>query len=174
VEAGLLQHDNTWWRVQDLWLDLAEAGLTGEDLSPAQLVLLEGFAASEELGASNAKAWLASLGGAIDADVILPSDLRSLSIGNNTATTLKQQNFLAVHPNPTRGEAFVVFELPTGAETASLGIMDNTGRVLLHKTLPCDSGIADLPTILLPPGLYHAVLYADGLRVAQVKFTAIR
>lgn len=94
--------------------------------------------------------------------------------GNHTVMTRAEQQFLAVHPNPTSNEAYVVWHLPVGASEALLQVVDATGRTVFNKALIGDSGIADLPKAALPPGLYHLVLKADGLRIASTKLVAVR
>ncbi len=163
-----------WWDVQDVHLSLLEAGLGVEDINPGQRTLLEGYATSGEAGAANAQSWLASVGEAYLTEVILPSDLRAASIGNNAASIEPEQSFLSIHPNPTSSEAYIVFRLPEGATTAWLEVVDATGRVVQSRGMSGDSGIVELPKSLLQPGLYHVGLKADGVRIANVKFTSIR
>lgn len=174
LNTMLAAQHTVWWDVQDMHLALLESGLEMEEVNAAQIALLETYASSGELGAASAQAWLAGLGTPYPMEVILPSDLRAASMGNNTATTLGMQQFIAVHPNPTSQEAWLTYHLPEGAETGRLEVMDALGRRILERPLPGNSGLLEVPAEFLQAGLYQVVLRADGVRIASVKFTAVR
>jgi hypothetical protein len=56
----------------------------------------------------------------------------AISVKENTLT--KTENNLSIYPNPTNGEAFVSFNSNDG-ETATINIMDITGKVVLTQYL---------------------------------------
>lgn len=80
---------------------------------------------------------------------------------------------LGVYPNPTRGEAFITYNLPEGLEDAEVVVTDAIGRLVWSKATGRSSGILDLPGNALTPGVYHVALLAGGLRLHGLNFTAV-
>ena len=172
LDAALGGDHSAWWDVQNIHLTLLETG--AEAPSAAQEASLETIAAQEGNDATAAKAWLAQLHGqAPDVEVILPGTGTRSFMGGRGISATPVQEFLGVYPNPTKGEAFVTYQLPEGASQGELLVHDATGRLVGGKNLT-GNGIEELQKGLLPPGVYTVALRADGILLSTVKFIALR
>ena len=107
-------------------------------------------------------------------DMILPSDGTKMFIGGKGASTATLPDLLGVYPNPTKGEAFVTYQLPEGAETGWLDVRDALGRSVFSQQLNRSGGIVELSKDQLHGGFYAVSLRADGILVSSTKFIALR
>ena len=98
----------------------------------------------------------------------------SIESQTNVPTRAAARGSLGVYPNPTKGEAYVTYQLPEGAEQGLLEVRDATGRMVRAKNLAGNGGIEELPKSQLPPGMYSVLLRADGILVSTVKFISLR
>lgn len=106
--------------------------------------------------------------------MILPSDGTKMFIGGKGASTATLPDLLGVYPNPTKGEAFVTYQLPEGAETGWLDVRDALGRSVFSQQLNRSGGIVELSKDQLHGGFYAVSLRADGILVSSTKFIALR
>ena len=173
VNAALASDHTAWWDIQDMYLSQLESGLEMDELSLAQEAQLVAIADTDDPASSRAKAWLLSLDQKWEATVILPSTTRSMHQLPQSGVYSSVASNLAVHPNPSQGEAYVTYSLPEGMQDAELQVFDATGRMIWHQGMGRRSGIAELPSGL-PPGMYQAALRGSGVLVGSVKFTIVR
>ncbi|QQR87875.1 MAG: T9SS type A sorting domain-containing protein [Flavobacteriales bacterium] len=173
VNDQLAAPHSTWWDVQDLWLAHIEAGFEPSDVDAALLAQLQTYAGASDLGAGLAKGWLAALGEPFEANIILPTESRAPEQPSSADEAVAPLSMLGVYPNPTRGEAFITYNLPEGVEDAEVVVTDAIGRLVWSRTTGRSSGVMDLPRAAIVPGLYNVVLYAGGVRIHGLNFTAV-
>ncbi len=162
-----------WWDVQNINLTLQETG--AEALSPSQIGTLQTLAATDGDGSAPARAWLGAINGERPVvEVILPGTGTRMFMGGRAGMELIVPELLGIYPNPTKGDAYITYQLPEGAEQGTLEVHDPTGRLLLAKNLQVGGGIVELPRAQLGAGAYVVGLKADGLRVATGKFIVQR
>lgn len=173
INDQLAAPHTTWWDVQDLWLAHTEAGLEHGEVDAPLRAQLQTYAGASDIGAGLAKGWLALLGEPFMVNIVLPSEAKSAGEYDAEAPGTVP-SLMGVHPNPSRGDAYITYNLPEGMEGAEVVVTDAIGRVVWQRATARNSGIEELPRAVLQPGLYHVVLKADGLRLASTKFTSIR
>ena len=162
-----------WWELQNIHLSMLESG--AEAPTAAQVITLEGLAASEGPGAIAARAWLAQINGeAVAVKVILPGAGTRSFLGGRAGRVDTAPVLLGIYPNPTQGQAYITCQLPEGADQGELVVLDPTGRLVLSKTIQPGVGIIELPRAQLNVGAYVVTLKADGTRVANGKFIVQR
>ncbi|MCC6578159.1 MAG: T9SS type A sorting domain-containing protein [Flavobacteriales bacterium] len=175
MNAALAADHDSWWALQDLYLNKLEAGEEAGVLSPAEESALSAMAAGVGQGAIHASAWLAATNNERPvAQVILPSDGTKMFIGGKGASNATMPEFWGVYPNPTKGEVYVTYELPEGAEQGRLELRDVLGKLLLNQSLSGSGGIVDLSQKRLSPGTVVLMLYADDIKVAHTKLVVLR
>jgi hypothetical protein len=173
MDAVLASDHSAWWEVQNIHLSMLESG--DEALTAAQVTTLQTLAATEEQGAAAAGAWLAQHNGeATEVEVILPGTGTRMFMGGRAGAEYTAPEMLGIYPNPTKGEAYITYNLPNGAEHGTLEVHDPTGRLVLTKSLQAGGGIVELVRGQMGVGAYVVSLKADGLRVATSKFIVQR
>ena len=123
-----------------------------------------------------ARAWLKELGLADHAERIpLPRESRSAHYEEPVAGD-EAAGLLTAYPNPSDGKqpVYVVVRLLEGMGTARVNVFDPTGREVLTEQVNSAVGIFEIPANKLSPGLYSAVIFADGIRAGSVKFEVLR
>ena len=165
VDAVRAAAHDTWWDVQNIHLQVLEDSTAAGQVSAAQRSHLEAIAASDGQGAINARAWLAVLdGGTPTVDIILPHGDTKSFIGGRAASGDLEQSDLQLYPNPAHGDA-----LRTWGGNSRLELLDATGRAVLTRKLPQQTGESILPGIPLAQGVYTVVLMTDREVVASRK-----
>ncbi|MBK9275394.1 MAG: T9SS type A sorting domain-containing protein [Flavobacteriales bacterium] len=106
--------------------------------------------------------------------LLLSSDGTKMFLGGKGASSATLPELLGVYPNPTKGEVYVTYQLPEGAEQGRLELRDLLGRPLLNKSLSGSGGIVDLSQGRLSPGTVVLMLYADDIYVAHTKLVVLR
>ncbi|MBK9275392.1 MAG: T9SS type A sorting domain-containing protein [Flavobacteriales bacterium] len=130
---------------------------------------------AEEQGAIPASAWLAAAQNQRPAaEMILPGNGTRMFMGGRAALAPMPQQWLGVYPNPSKGEVYVTYQLPEGAESGWLEVRDALGRLILSERLQRSGGIVELRKDLLHGGLYAVTLRADGILVSGARFIALR
>lgn len=160
-------------------LEVLSLRLAAEENAPDAAVIerLQELAAEDGPGMFPARAWLKELGLADHPErILLPMQLRSAAGGSTSPATGTDSGLLSAYPNPSDGRqpVYLVTRLLDGMGQAEVRVYDPLGRQVLVQRLTSAVGIAELPARGLVPGLYHAQLVADGMRVAMVKFEVIR
>lgn len=137
---------------------------------------LEELADGDGPGMFAARAWLKELGLADHAERIpLPRESRSAHYEEPVAGD-EAAGLLTAYPNPSDGKqpVYVVVRLLEGMGTARVNVFDPTGREVLTEQVNSAVGIFEIPANKLSPGLYSAVIFADGIRAGSVKFEVLR
>lgn len=164
-----------YWQVQDLYLDLLENELGPEDVNGNDLASLQAIAASALYGAAHAKAWLMLLGDSLTEHIVLPRPLgQRSSIAHRSSSASQPPGTLEVHPNPSNGPVYIVAQLPEGAETGLIRVMDPLGRLVLERRFTGPVQIIDLDGYELASGFFTVGLSADGIAIGMAKFEVLR
>lgn len=175
MNAALTTDHDSWWDLQDLCLSKLEAGEEAGALSAAEESALNTIAAGGGQGGIHASAWLAATNSERPvAHVVLPTAGLKMFLGGKGTSNATLPELLGVYPNPTKGEAFVTYALPEGAETGWLEVRDALGRLVFSEQLNRSGGIVELRKDQLDGGLYAVTLRADGILVSSAKFIALR
>lgn len=77
---------------------------------------------------------------------------------------------MSLYPNPANGsDVKLVYDIETGANSASVLVYDITGKMLLNKTLSTKAGMytEQIPVRHLQKGMYVITLSVDGQRASQ-------
>ncbi|MBK9275400.1 MAG: T9SS type A sorting domain-containing protein [Flavobacteriales bacterium] len=106
--------------------------------------------------------------------LLLSSDGTKMFLGGKGASTASLPELPGVYPNPSKGEVYVTYSLPEGAEQGQLEVRDLLGRILHTERLAQGGGIVDLSHLRTPPGTLALILYADGIRMATTKLIVVR
>jgi hypothetical protein len=165
--------DLGYWQVQDLWLGLKEQSLSPQDLDGNGEQTLRDIVAAQGQGAAQAQAWLALLGHPEPEEVILPANsMRRKPVRERTTASV--QPMLAAYPNPTNGPTYLTYIVAEGVGQAELRLHDAAGKLFQSQRLAPHNGITeprlrDLPTIVVV-----AILFWDGVPVAEAKLTVTR
>jgi len=125
----------------------------------------------EVIGSAHANAWLAALGNALPAEVIVLPMEEAKSTQRSAApvrpVAALSPMLLDAYPNPTDGPQWLVYRMPEGSGDAVLVVRDALGREVLKQAVPSTIGILELATHSWANGLYNATVVVDGI-AAQV------
>ena len=105
--------------------------------------------------------------------LLLEKDKR-LTAAIREKSTEGRSTFLQAYPNPSSGPVYLTYSVVEGVDNATLEVYTEQGQLVMNKTLGNSSGIAELNTQHLAPGVHVAVLYFDGLRVGSTKMNVVR
>ena len=168
-----LAPDNGYWKVQDLWLEHKEQGVTPWSANATVLSELQAIADDGEEGAPEAHAWLELLGVPYRDDTELPNVTKRRKEPKQRGRT-DGPTLLQAYPNPSSGPVYLTYSVVEGVENATIEVYTEQGQMLMTKALGSSNGIAELHTQQWAPGMHVAVLYFDGLRVGSTKVNIVR
>ncbi len=129
------------------------------------------------IGSAHANVWLHDLGHELPEEIIILPEMgpkRAQQTGKPARVTHPMDQILEAYPNPATTTQWLVYQLPDGAEQASLLVRDLLGRKQAEVRLGQATGIAELAVQTWPNGLYTATLSADGIPVGTVKLMVQR
>jgi len=173
MDQVLAGEHSAWWDVQNIHLGLLEAGT--ESPTAAQVAAIQVLASSAGTGAISASAWSAQINGeAVPVNIILPGTGTRAFLGGRAGMEQANQELLGIYPNPSKGEAYITYQLPEGAELGTLEVHDPLGRLCFARSLQPGGGIVELSHGLLVVGAYVVSLKADGFRLATKRFIVQR